>query len=106
MLVTALPRLDRSMITTTLFLRPRRPDDHREFEMLLPHCTPLFVYADEDGRDWLRWSLPRVVAEKVGLGDMRCDCCGEPLQGGGDHAVVIDTARDETDWFFDELVVG
>jgi hypothetical protein len=86
-----------------MFLRPRRPDDHREFERLLPQCSPLFVYADENGRDWVRWSIPRQVAEKMGMGNMQCACCGdtEKQTHASTHSYAVDTAYDEVDWFLE-----
>jgi hypothetical protein len=98
---TTLPRIDRSLVSTAMFIRPRKPEDHGEFEWLLPQCSPLFVYADENGRDWVRWSLPKQVAEQLGWGEMKCACCGntEEQTHASEHALAVDTAYDEVDWF-------
>jgi hypothetical protein len=97
-----LPRMDRSLVSTVMFVRPRRPDDHTEFEWLLPQCTPLFVYADENGRDWVRWSLPKEVAAKLGW-NMQCACCDhtEPATVEPEHSYAVDMAYDEVDWFLE-----
>jgi hypothetical protein len=63
-------------------------------------ATPLFVSADKAGRDWVRWSMPRAVAQALGWGDMRCACCGDKSATGTEHAVEVDTALDEVDWWF------
>ena len=96
------PRIDRNAYGEAIFVRPRNPADHREFDFLLPQCTVLFVYADERGRDWVRWSLPQAVATELGWGDGKCDCCEQTNEPGVDGAMHFDTALDETDWFFDD----
>jgi len=100
---TTLPRIDRSLVSTVMFIRPRRPDDHAQFEWLLPQCSPLFVYADENGRDWVRWSLPKHVAEQIGWGDMQCACCGDSHEQthASEHSFAVDMAYDEIDWFLE-----
>lgn len=97
--MSTLVRIDRTLVSEGMFLRPRRPDDHREFEVLLPQLTPLFVYADEDGRDWVRWSMPNEVARRFGMENMQCDCCNNTHPSPGEHSFTIDTAFDEVDWF-------
>lgn len=91
-------------IGTTMFVRPQRPEDHDEFEWLLPQCTPLFVYRDGGGRDWVRWALPRDVAREIGWGEMKCACCtaGGPLQATNDD-FHIDTAYNEVDWYLERI---
>jgi len=95
-----LPRKDVADITEAMFVRPQRPDDHREFEILLPQCTPLFIYADREGRDWVRWAIPKVVAENFGLGEMRCACCDTKAEIGPLGAYHFDTLWDEISWYF------
>jgi hypothetical protein len=97
------PRLARELITEAMFLRPRDPDDHRQFEEVLPQMTPLFIYADEHDRDWVRWSLPRQVAERYGWDGCRCATpgCNKAHPAPGQHSFAVDTAWDEVDWFFD-----
>lgn len=97
-----LPRKDALDVPETMFIRPRRPDDHREFEFLLPQMRPLFVYA-LDGQDWIRWSLPRSVAVGIGWGDMRCACCGDGTPAGDSESFHVDTALKEVDWFLERL---
>lgn len=99
-----LPRLTRDMVQTAMFIRPRRPDDHREFEQVLPRWTPLFVYADENGRDWVRWSIPLDMALQMGL-DKGCQCCShmEEVSEAPEHSYLVDTAWDETDWYLERL---
>lgn len=66
--------------------------------MLLPWCTPLFVY-ELNGQDWVRWSIPKDVSARWGL-DAGCACCGtSTVVEGGDGDYHIDTALKETDWF-------
>ena len=98
--MTTLPRKNRLDIAETVFLRPQRPDDHRELEWLLPQCEPLFVYADEGGRDWIRWEIPRAAAASLGFSGEKCSCCGDSTAvaetTGGVHA---DTAYNEVNWY-------
>jgi|SRR5882757_5618762 len=98
-----LTRVSGDGVSHAMFIRPRRPDDHAQFEWLLPQCMPLFIYADERGRDWVRWSLPKTVALKLGW-DMGCECCGNTEQATHepDNAYIIDTAWDETSWFLEK----
>ncbi len=97
--MTTLPRKNKLYIGETRFLRPQRPDDHDDFEWLLPQCEPLFVFADEDGRDWIRWEIPRAVADGMGWSE-KCTCCGESTAlaetTSGVHA---DTAYNEVNWY-------
>ena len=82
-------------LAETMFLRPKRPDDHRDFEMVLPWMTPLFVY-EQDGEDWVRWSMPHNVGLRFGL-NRGCACCGESETAEGDNGDVhVDTALNET----------
>jgi hypothetical protein len=101
-----LPRMEHDLIQTAMFIRPRDPDDHRQFEWLLPRCAPMFVYADENGRDWVRWSIPRAVADQMGW-DMKChdpNCRKtEEATHEPQHAYVADMAYDEIDWFLERL---
>lgn len=93
-----IPRRDSDQVAATMFLRPQRPDDHRDFERVLPWCTPLFVYT-QDGMDWVRWSMPRSVGARFGL-EGGCACCGASEQVEGDNDDYhIDTALKETDWW-------
>jgi hypothetical protein len=81
-----------------MFLRPRDPDDHRDFERVLPWMTPLFIY-QADGQDWVRWSMPKSVAQRMGF-NRGCVCCGESDKVEGDVGDVhVDTALSETDWW-------
>jgi hypothetical protein len=102
--VKQLTRIGAGLVEPVMFLRPQRPDDHAQFEQLLPQCSALFVYADERGRDWVRWSIPKVVAQRYGW-DQGCDCCGktEDASAGPEHAVLIDTAYDEVNWFLERV---
>lgn len=94
----ALPHKDGGDVTDTMFLRPRNPDDHRDFNMLLPWLTPLFVY-QKHGDYWVRWSMPNSIAAKYGM-DQGCACCGENLTTEGDSGDVhVDTALQETAWW-------
>jgi hypothetical protein len=102
--MTILPRLGSDMVSrNSLFARPRRPDDHREFEHLLPQCTPLFVYNGQHGLDYIRWSVPLAVARSM-WGDVKCTCC-DKSPGIGEHSMLMDTAVIETEWFFDDGLV-
>ena len=85
----------------TVYLRPRDPDDRREFEVLLPWLTPLLVYT-ESGRDWVRWSVPKQIGAKIGL-ENGCDCCDQQnvVLNGPNDDYLIDTAWNETSWWLD-----
>lgn len=98
--MSTLPRRTDNPYGETMFLRPRDPDDHRQFKMLLPRVTPVFIYADENGRDWVRLEIPREVADSMGFGSMRCACCGDSEVQGNEHAVQLDCAWDEVSFFF------
>jgi hypothetical protein len=91
-----LKRADHHDLEPTVRLRPRRPDDHEQFKALLPWLTPILVYR-LDGEDWVRWHVPRIVGEDIGLGG-GCVCCGSETveTDGGFH---VDTAWSETDWW-------
>lgn len=91
-----LVRADHHDLKPTVLLRPRRPDDHTQFEALLPWFTPVLVYW-KDGEDWVRWHVPPVVAEDIGL-DGGCGCCGSGAVEA-DDGFHVDTAVSETDWF-------
>jgi len=97
---SGLPVKDYRDIPATMFIRPRRPEDHREFEFLLPQMAAVFVYADEDGDQWVRWEMPRALAREIGWGDMQCACCGDASAVGTEHAVQVDTAWAEVGWWF------
>lgn len=95
------PIVDRNAYGEAFFVRPQRPDDHTEFEWLLPQMTPLFIYLDDNLRGWVRWSMPPALVAELGwtkCSDPECDETHEP---GVDEAFHVDTALDETDWFFD-----
>lgn len=97
-MTATLPREDFADLVQTVFLRPRNPDDHREFERLLPWFTPLFVYA-MDGDDYVRWHVPTAIGEKMGLDRSGCACCGEKTVIETDTGYHVDTAVVETDWW-------
>lgn len=90
------------MVSTVMFIRPRRPDDHEQFEWLLPQCQPLFVYADARGRDWVRWAVPSPIAQRLGWSS-GCSCCGhtEEASEAPQNAFLADMAYDEIDWFME-----
>lgn len=61
----------------------------------------MFVYADETGRDWVRWAIPNPVAEAYGFAG-GCDCCAKTEPGAqSEHAVLVDTLYTEVDWFLE-----
>jgi len=91
-------------VLPTMFIRPQNPDDHRQFEVLLPQLTPLFVYIDDDDREWVRWSMPKEVAQQFGWGDMKCICCGDSDTQGDEGTFHIDTALNEVDWYLNRLI--
>jgi hypothetical protein len=104
-----LPRVDEETAGEARFIRPRDPDDHAQFEWLLPRMTPLFVYElklpedNPNGGDYVRWSLPIQVAQEIGwdLG-LPCACCGSVNPIRGEHAYAVDTKLSEIDWWFKE----
>lgn len=99
-----LTRLSHTMVDDAMFIRPRRPDDHTELAWLLPLCTPLFIYGDANGRDWVRWSIPVGVARQIGL-DKGCACCQKVEEAtiAPEHSYVADLAWDEISWFFEAV---
>lgn len=83
-----------------MLLRPRNPADHRQFEEVLPWFTPLFVWHG-GGIDWVRWSVPKDMAEKMGIAG-GCVCCGKNDRVEGDMGDYhVDTAWHETDWWLE-----
>jgi hypothetical protein len=96
-----LPRRSRALVKNTMFLRPRRPDDHRQLEALLPQLTPLFVYPDGHGQDIVRWAMPRAVAKANGWDDMHCACCDDDTVEGDKNFVHVDVMWKFIDWFFE-----
>ena len=99
----ALPRRDVLDVPETMFIRPRRPQDHADFEYILPRMQPLFVYED-GGENWVRWAIPLALAQEIGWADMRCACCGSDAGPAGDTASFhVDTAFDEVDWYLERL---
>lgn len=100
-MTNTLTRKQGSEIPNTFFIRPRDPDDHDQFEEILPWMTPLFVY-EMDGIDWVRWAVPPHLAAKMGLDTVGCSCCGGKAEtGDGTGGYVVDTAWHETDWFLE-----
>ena len=93
-----IPRRSKDGLASKMFLRPANPMDHRHFDLLLPWATPLLVYA-MDGRDWIRWALPKAKAEEYGLAD-GCSCCGDGRIKPGEAGIEFDTALSETEWWF------
>ena len=101
MTLSALPRMTHDKVSETMFLRPRDPSDHRDFQMVLPLMSPLFLYDDEDGKTWLRWSVPMDVAVRFGFNG-GCACCGGRKSTDGAHSITLDTLLSEVEWFFDD----
>lgn len=101
--MTELLRVDAVGVQDVMFVRPRDPDNHTELEWLLPRCEPLFVYADANGRDWVRWALPKAVAQAIGWGEMRCACCDHQPVDNKAEFFHIDTAYDEVDWYLESV---
>lgn len=96
---TVLQRKDFSELPATMFLRPRRTEDHREFETILPWATPQLVYM-MNGQDWIRWAMPKAKADEFGLSSGGCVCCGEDAVAiSDDGCYQFDTALLETDWW-------
>lgn len=93
---TTIPRKNHDDIPTTMFLRVKDPTKESGFDQLLHDLTPLFVYAN-DGADWVRWDMPREVAQACGWGDMRCDCCA-PDEPSTPAAETVDSFHIDTAW--------
>lgn len=95
-----LPRKHEFEVEPSMILRPRNPDDHRQFAEILPWFTPLYVWEGK-GCDWVRWSVPQDMAKRMGI-DGNCACCGKDNKVKGDHDdVLVDTAWHETDWWLE-----
>lgn len=95
-----LPRKQESEIEPTVLLRSKNPSNHRDFEEILPWFTPLFVWQGKD-QDWVRWSVPQPMAEKMGITG-GCAHCGKDTKIEGDHGdYLVDTAWAETDWWLE-----
>jgi len=97
-----LKREDHQNLEPTVRLRPRRPDDHAQFETLLPWFIPILVYRKDD-EDWVRWWVPQLVGEDIGISG-GCVCCGEKAArpDGNEPGFHVDTAWSETDWWLTE----
>lgn len=95
-----LPRKHEFEIEPTMLIRTRDPSDHRQFEEILPWFTPLFVWRGKHW-DWVRWSVPKDAAERMGLTG-GCVACGHDHTADGEHGdVLIDTAWPETSWWLE-----
>jgi hypothetical protein len=95
-----MPIVDMHFLPETMFLRPRDPEDHAEWNMILPKSAPLCFYTDEDGSTVLRWDMPRELATAL-FGDLTCECCGEDnVLDNEDGTVAVDTMWDEVSWWF------
>jgi hypothetical protein len=92
---TTIPRKDVADIPTTMFVRVQDPSQPSSLDALCHEMTPLLVYA-EHGRDWVRWSMPREVARKYGLGEMRCACCADDEEST--PAETVDAYHVDTAW--------
>lgn len=92
-----IPRKDFDDVPTTMYLRVADPTKPNGFGKLLHELTPLFVYA-RDGADWVRFDMPREVAEARGWGDMRCACCAPEEQDSVPRAETADSFHIDTAW--------
>lgn len=96
-----LPRKSEDELEPTMFLRPRNPADHRQFEEVLPWFTPLFVWRG-GVTDWVRWSVPKEKAQQMGIAG-GCACCGKDERVEGDMSDYhVDTAWHETSWWLEK----
>jgi hypothetical protein len=95
-----LPRKEQSEIEPTVFLRPKDPDDHKQFEELLPWFTPLFLY-EMDNADWVRWVVPQSIGRRLGIPEDGCSCCGNKSVVEDGDSYLVDTAWHETDWWLE-----
>lgn len=95
-----LPRKPETGVGKTMLIRPIDPNEHSQFERILPWFTPLFVWNDSEvGHDWVRWSVPKDMAERMGFGQ-GCACCGKEAQLEGEHAdFLIDTMWSEVSFW-------
>jgi len=90
--VKVLPRLESPKLSVVLYAQGL--EGLRRMERLLPWLTPLGTF-NYRGRDWIRWSMPRTLAEAYGLNE-ECECCGaQTLQGEVDD-YLIDIAWSDT----------
>ena len=97
-MTTTIPRKHRDDIPETMFLRVQDPTKPSQLEPLCHEMTPILIYAGPDGRDWVRWSMPREVARKYGMGEMRCACCSPDAESSVSQTVDayhVDTAWSE-----------
>lgn len=95
-MTTTIPRKDRADIPETMFLRKQDPAKSSQLDDLCHEMTPLLVYAGPDGRDWIRWSMPREVARKYGMGEMRCACCSSDAESSASE--TVDAYHVDTAW--------
>jgi hypothetical protein len=89
-----LPRVDGALIEHTLKVQ----GDRRSMADLLPRCEALFIYPDEEGCDWLRFSLPPGLMDD--LATVECPCCGGKALRTASGGFLLDVAYDEVDWYF------
>ena len=97
-MTTTLPLKQENEIQEGMFLRPRDPSNHDQFQEILPWMTPLFCY-QMDGRMWVRWSVPPHIGEKLGMHDSACAHCGKHVTTQEDGNYVVDIAWGETSWW-------
>lgn len=93
-----IPRKNFADIPTTMFLRVRDPQKESGFDRLLHDLTPLFVYSNM-GSDWVRFDMPREVANACGWDGMRCACCAERGDEQSNAAAeTVDSFHIDTAW--------
>jgi len=86
-----------------LALIAKDPDNHDDFNRILPKSTPLFVWSETpQSSAYVRWSMPRSVAEDMGFWGKGCACCGA---GGGNSGKTweFDTRLSQVSWYFEGL---
>lgn len=91
---TTIPRKNYDDIPETMFFRVPDPSKPSALHQLMHEMAPMFVYAHND-TDWVRWSIPRDVAQRYGFGNMQCACCSSVTPSsavGTVDAFHVDTA--------------
>lgn len=91
-----IPRKSRVDIPETVFLGIEDPSRPSGLDKLLHELTPILVYTGANGRDYVRWSMPREVAQRYGWGDMRCACC--PPDEPSTVAATVDAFHVDIAW--------
>lgn len=70
-------------------------------DLLMRDIDPLFIYAADNGKDWVRCLIPRGLFP--GLENLKCPCCDTTVARTDDGSFLLDiAAADVTDYVMEE----